>query len=69
MSSQITSQTLQALFESGNYDALISQAKLHKLSVADNPYDSRFLAAAYFRLGRFPEAISILEDLSPVFGG
>ena len=47
---------------------MISFANRQNLNVIDNPYDCRFLAASYFRLGSYADALTLLQELSSVYG-
>ena len=57
------------LFNNRKYEQIITEYKSSSFSLSSNPAESRILAAAYFSIGQYDNAYSILNDLTSIFVG
>ena len=55
-------------FANGNYTQAIDIANNNSIGPENDPYSSNIVAACFFRLGRFNESYSLLEQLQSSLG-
>ena len=64
----INSQQLSDLFSTGRYHELITAAQSARVTPQSDPISAHLLAAAFFRIGEFAVADTLLAELEPSFG-
>jgi len=64
----ITAVQLSELFAEGRYHELISAAQTAQITPQSDPIAARIMAAAFFFVGEFSAADTLLSELEPAFG-
>ena len=65
---ETTSHEILALFQAGRHREVVDCGRAAGISVVDQPLLAQVLAASLFRLGRYSEALQLLEPLDGALG-